>query len=39
MSNALRVSDPDNKFIAHMELIGYSSHFTKVEQFQEGGRR
>jgi len=21
-----------------MELIGYSSYFTKIEQFQEGGR-
>jgi hypothetical protein len=30
--------DPDNKFTTHMELIGYSSYFTKVEQFQEGGR-
>jgi hypothetical protein len=30
--------DPDNKFTAHMELVGYSSHFTKIEQFQEGGR-
>jgi hypothetical protein len=29
--------DPDGKFTAHMELIGYSSYFTKVEQFQEGG--
>jgi len=23
--------DPDNKFAAHMELVGYSSHFTKDE--------
>jgi hypothetical protein len=22
---------PDNKFTAHMELVGYSSHFTKIE--------
>jgi hypothetical protein len=29
--------DLDNKFSTHMELIGYSSYFTKVEQFQEGG--
>jgi hypothetical protein len=30
--------DPDNKFTTHMELVGYSSNFTKIEQFQEGGR-
>jgi hypothetical protein len=24
-------------FIAHMESIGYSSYFTKIEQFKEGG--
>jgi hypothetical protein len=29
--------DLDNKFTAHMELIGYSLYFTKIEQFQEGG--
>jgi hypothetical protein len=29
--------DLDNKFIAHMELVRYSSHFTKIENFQEGG--
>jgi hypothetical protein len=29
--------DPNNKFTQSMELVGYSSHFTKIEQFQEGG--
>ena len=29
--------DPDNKFTTHMQLVGYSSHFVKVQQFQEGG--
>jgi len=29
--------DPCNNFTTHMELIGYSSYFTKFEQFQEGG--
>ena len=30
--------DPNNKFTTHMQLVGYSSHFTIIEQFQEGGR-
>jgi hypothetical protein len=30
--------DPKNVFTAHMELVGYSSHFTIIEKFQEGGR-
>jgi hypothetical protein len=30
--------DPDNKFTTHMQLVGYSSQFIRVEQFQEGGR-
>jgi len=30
--------DLDNKFTTHMQLIGYSSHFIRIEQFQEGGR-
>jgi hypothetical protein len=27
--------DPDNKFTTHMQLVGYSSHFIRVERFQE----
>jgi hypothetical protein len=30
--------DRHNKFTPHMEFVGYSSHFIKIEQFQEGGR-
>jgi hypothetical protein len=29
--------DPNDMFTAHMALIGYSSYFTKIEQFKEGG--
>jgi hypothetical protein len=27
----------DKKITTHMQLVGYSSHFIIVEQFQEGG--
>jgi hypothetical protein len=30
--------DPNDMFIAHMETIGYSSYFTKIEKFKEGAR-
>jgi hypothetical protein len=29
--------DPNDMFTAHMASIGYSSYFTKIEQFKEGG--
>jgi transcription elongation factor GreA-like protein len=29
--------EPDRKFTTHMQLVGYASHFIKIEQFQEGG--
>jgi hypothetical protein len=29
--------DPNDMFTAHMSLIGYSSYFTRIEQFKEGG--
>jgi hypothetical protein len=29
--------DPNDLFTAHMSLVGYSSYFTKIEQFKEGG--
>jgi hypothetical protein len=28
----------DKKFTTHMQLVGYSSHFIRIEQFHEGGR-
>jgi hypothetical protein len=33
----VKVFESDNKFIAHMDLISCSSHFTKIERFQEEG--
>jgi hypothetical protein len=29
--------NPNDLFSAHMSLVGYSSYFTKSEQFKEGG--
>jgi hypothetical protein len=29
--------DPNDLFTTHMSLVGYSSYFTKSEQFKEGG--
>jgi len=29
--------NPNDMFTSHMYLIGYSSYFTKIEQFKEGG--
>jgi hypothetical protein len=30
--------EPGNTFTTHMQLVGYYSHFTRIEQFQERGR-
>jgi hypothetical protein len=29
--------EPNDLFIAQMSLVGYSSYFTKIEKFKEGG--
>jgi hypothetical protein len=30
--------EPNTKSTTHIELVGYSSYFTRIKQFQEGGR-
>jgi hypothetical protein len=36
-AQAIKGFDPKDSFSAHMSLVGYSSYFSKSEQFEEGG--
>jgi hypothetical protein len=33
----IKCFDPKNSFYAHTSLVKYSSYFSKLEQFEEGG--